>query len=275
MEEYGEEIREKLRKQIEERAKRIDAREQELLEEVESLDECFEREFLSALNKIKYKDGKTLKDYMCEEETDISDFPVDFIAKDFINDNMDEILQSIKAKSVEDFETMDWYRDTVVFTKKYYDIFVYNYNIDAHINLTHVGFARNPYGKNLNTSSSKIVNFEKQSVVAKYPKNKITKSFNFKMMEQNLEDSIFEVERDINTKQFENIYKTLEKEIFKDMNKKIKAKFVGLNYALRGVDIFKFNLKHILIPVYTVRCYKPGFDVEYLVFGTTKKAVKD
>ena len=275
----GEQIREKLRLEIYAKDKRMREKEEQMLENVMSFEECFEKDFLKVCSKKKFG-KKSLQDFFMEQGT-IKDYPQKVVLKNNIDkSNLQKTLFDIvKKQDAELFEEIKQYKDSTEIKLCYctalcYDIvcsYLVNYIVQQH------GYYRSMSKYDVSKHSrvdvrSAFAKFEQKNAVINFSKNKVAKNLvciNIADAENELLQNIKMSNADMN-----KIYNLLKKQIIKNIEQDKKIKFAFKNHTLVGADVESFDLTCVLIPCFQIRVKKPGFDVKFEINANSKKLVK-
>lgn len=275
----GEQIREKLRLEIYAKDKRMREKEEQMLENVMSFEECFEKDFLKVCSKKKFG-KKSLQDFFMEQGT-IKDYPQKVILKNNIDkSNLQKTLFDIvKKQDAELFEEIKQYKDSTEIKFSCCGIFCYDFVCTYTVNyiVQQHGYYRSMSKYDVSKHSrvdarSAFAKFEQKNAVINFSKNKVAKNLvciNIADAENELLQNIKMPNTDMN-----KIYNLLKKQIIKNIEQDKKIKFAFKNHTLVGADVESFDLTYVLIPCYQIRVKKPGFDVKFEINANSKKLVK-
>lgn len=274
----GEQIREKLRLEIYAKDKRMREKEEQMLENVMSFEECFEKDFLKVCSKKKFG-KKSLQDFFMEQGT-IKDYPQKVVLKNNIDkSNLQKTLFDIvKKQDAELFEEIKQYKDSTEIKFSCCGIFCYDFVCTYTVNYIvqqHGYRYRSKYDVSKHSRvdvRSDFAKLEQKNAVINFSKNKVAKNLvciNISDAENELLQNIKMPNTDMN-----KIYNLLKKQIIKNIEQDKKIKFAFKNHTLVGADVESFDLTCVLIPCFQIRVKKPGFDVKFEINANSKKLVK-
>lgn len=260
----------RLIREIEERENRIDKREEELLENVKTLEEYFDDNFLSTSKSIEVGDKRLYRYFV--DEVYLNEYPVCGVLENHIDTNnvVEDILKIIKSADTKKYNTLIKYKENISIKFKYQSVFLLDVKCDGYINKVvakymgkYRGFKVTPYDGNIKRDFRYIIDMPK----GKLKLEDISNS-NFKEILKT------DIVPNKTNKTMYDLYNKIKKEILKFMRKETKIAHSGSNYCLRSVDFENISLKHILIPTYLLRCADPGIDTKCVINANTRLCVK-
>lgn len=274
----GEQIREQLRQQIYEKDKRMRQKEEQMLENVMSFEECFEKDFLKVCKAKKFG-KKSLQDFFMEQGS-IKDYPQKVVLKNNIDkSNLQTIVFDIvKKQDAGLFEEIKQYKDSTEIKFSCCGIFCYDFVCTYFVNyiVQQHGYS---YRSKYDVSKHSRVDvrcdsakFEQKNAVINFSKNKVAKNLKF----INIADTESEFPQNIkiSNTDMSKIYNFVKKQIIKNIEQDKKIKFAFKNHTLVGADVESFDLTYVLLPCYQIRVKKPGFDIKFKINANSKKLVK-
>ena len=262
----NEDLELRLIREIEEKENRIEKREEELLDNVKSLAEYFDENFMSKSKSIEVGD-KRLYRYLVDEVY-LNEFPVTGVLKNHvdINNVLDDILKIVQATDTKKYNTLIKYKENISIKFKYQSVFLLDIKCEGYINKVvaeylgkNRGFRAIPYDGNIKRECKFMFNI---------PKGKL--SF------ENISKSNFSelLKTDIlpnkSNKTMYDLYARIKKEVLKYMKRETKITYQGTNYCLRSVEFESISLKQILVPTYLLRCADPGLDTKCVINANTR-----
>lgn len=257
-------------REIEKREAGIEKREEELLENVMTLEEYFDEEFLKSTKFVEVGDKKLYRYFV--DDIPLHEYPVCGVLKNNIDiaNVKEELMGIVKTVSSKDYNTLVKYKDNITIKFKYQSVFLLDIKCDGIVNTVvakyiskHRGFSVTPY----NGSISRVAN-----LVIDMPKGKLDveniKKSNFNQI---LPTDILPAKT---SKTMCDLYRKVKREIIKYMKNETKLVFKGKNYCLRGIDFDNIELRQVLVPVYLLRSSDPGFDTKYTINANSRIVCK-
>lgn len=289
MNEYYEDLELKAIKRMEQKERRWEKRYEELYEESQwEFEDYFDKEITKFLKAKKYSNKMTLNKYFNNNEL-LSEIPVDFVLKDNILNNEQEIDDIINKNTDKDFTELMKDSEKVTIEKFYYnDFFVSTHcfvnvykrliaiNPNDKIGIPRRGLVNYAFNGSGSVSASptldfirEILDLNEECLVLDIPK---TGLISYNMSEHEKKNNLPKKLKIRPTKKtcyhlYEAVVKNLKKPAMDMVNEKE-------GFIFGSINIFKFRIKHILCPYYSVRFHKPGFDAKFLINGQTKECKK-
>ena len=262
----NEDLELKLIKEIEDRQKRIEEREEELLENVQSFDECFEENFFKEAKSVEVGD-KRLYRYIVDEIL-LNNYPVAGVLENKVNVNnvLEDVLSIVKSADSKKYATLSKYKNNISVKFKYQSVFLLNVKCEGYVSRIvakylgkHSGFRAIPYSDTISKEVSLILDM---------PKGKLDMENLSKCNYTNLLNT--DILPPKTTKTAYDLYKRIKKEITKLMKVQLKASHGGTNYCLRDIEFENMSLKQVLVPTYLIRCADPGIDTKCVINASNR-----
>ena len=274
----GEQIREKLRLEIYAKDNRIRQKEQQILDNIMSFEENFEKEFLQICAKKKFG-KKSLQDFFMEQGG-VNDFPQKVILKNNIEQaNLKTtVLNIVKKCDANLFEQIEKHNDNMQIKLSYCGVLCYDFVCTYIVNYV---VQKNGYEYRSKYDISKhsrvdgrteFATFEQKNAVMNFSKNQVAR--NIKVLNlADAENCVIQIPKLKNT-EMNKIYGCVKKQIIKNIEQDKKSKFAFKNHTLVGVDVEAFDCTYVLLPYYNIRVKKPGLDIKFEVNANSKMLVK-
>ena len=264
-----EQIREQLRKSAVEYDKRIEQKEEQMLKNVMSLAEHFDKSFLNRAKKIKY--GKHTLHSIFKNNSTLNNIPIYGELQNNISstNTKDDLFKIIQNHNANDYKDIVEFKSTTTSTLTYHNVFMFEFSCRCFVNITRAKFVRYSFSPrhlfidNTYLDTQNFINLE-------FPSKRLPQS-HIDLIDQTqiIPTSI----KKTCNKNFSQLYSKIKRMVLKQLETAVKNKFKGLNYCFRCLEFDKISLKRILIPFYTIHCKKPGFDIRYTINANNKEIV--
>lgn len=263
-------IREQLRKEAENNARRLEQREEELLDNVMSFSEHFDDSFYKLAKKIKYN-GRSLYSLLIEDVS-LNNFPIHGELKsNFDKDNLkNQILEVIKSANKDDYSQLIKYNDAIKITQSYQNAYLFAYSCRCVVTTAISHYVKSRFYDGCVSSNINLVDLDHQEIID-LPKGKLNLENIKKSNFTELVKSTYKTHPTQRT--ITQLYSKLKRQATKYMEQTIKTIHHETNYCLRAVDFTKICIKRILVPVYVLHCKKPGFDIKYTINANSKSCI--
>lgn len=233
---------------------------EKVLDNISSLEEIFAKEFKQCLKKT-YKNGKKMLEYFYEEEL-LNNIPVDYVLKDNIKNNSTIIKNIINKAGSNNYNNLCEKSNKISIDKNYYSLFLLSY--DATVYSANVEISRR-YRHKLNF-------YDKMMLANVKENNAIIDLNNLGIVSKVNLSAALPYDNDIkikpNKKTATNLYREIRQHIISYTKTITKFKNVS------NINMYKLDIKHILLPVYNIRFHKPGLDVKYIINGQSLEIKK-
>lgn len=232
---------------------------------LQSFDEIFEEELYNELQRIKFKDKSKLSEYFIDNDF-VCNIPITLVLNDNIKSDEKEIKNIIKKKYTKELKKSD----KIVVEKYYVSEFIMSYDMLVHVVTTFAEYRKwtHRYGTFSSSTDSKGIPLKDDNVCLNINKSELFKSVN---VEDLLTSSKIEYKIKPTKTKCANVYKAIRKFIKQKSESRINSRS---NHFLSNVNIYSFNLKRILCPVYKIRVEKFGIDEKFLINAQNKKCIK-
>lgn len=242
---------------------------QEKIANLETLDECFEREFYKKLKRKTNQAGQALQDFFTNNSF-LKEWEIDYALKDNVNGDKEIIFKLIKKMGI-NVDKILKNTNEVVIEKEYLTTFVISYDILAYLMATK-NSSRSGSHSRLSRGfqsaiSIKYENFRNDALLLNFNKldNFHDIAVNVDALKSNID--ISKIKYKTNKKRANSLYKYIKKALIEQIENNIHDKRIVLSH----LKIYTLNIQHVLLPIYNVRFVKEGLDYKFKINGNTRE----